>query len=285
MAGIGGLTIRLALSELGPLGVFVNVDVPGGIIIVPPIGLAMNDFTASVDFFKTLPSIDDPQRLRDPAFQVTNTVTAANWLAGVKDQVFKQYLALKANPKLSGFSAAFTAPMVIKGSAKIYLVATSQEAFNGQVDVIISTDGKFLITGKLNFAANLLSVSGKLYADLSHVADGNVTVLFLADVPDQVRLLTIDGKLKLGFRDASGQEVAIPVNPDTPANTNTAATGSLFLRRATTRASTRAAQPHSEHGGERRGRLRRRRHVHPGRQQAARLRSASSTRPARSRRR
>ncbi len=227
MAGLGGLTIRFALSELGPLGVFLSVDVPGGIIIVPPIGLAMNDFTASVEFFKTLPSIDDPQRLRDPAFSVTNTVTAADWLAGVKDQVFKQYMALRANPNLSGFAAAFTSPMVIKGSAKIFLAATSQEAFNGQVDVIISTDGKFLITGKLNFAANLLSVSGKLYADLSHIADGNVTVLFLADVPDQVRLLTIDGKLKLGFRDATGAEVAILVAPDMPANTNTAATGAL----------------------------------------------------------
>ena len=40
-------------------------------------------------------------------------------------------------------------------------------------------------------------------------------MLFLADIPDQVRLLTIYGKLKMGFRNASGQEVAftVPTEP------------------------------------------------------------------------
>lgn len=36
-------------------------------------------------------------------------------------------------------------------------------------------------------------------------------MLFLADVPDQVRLLTVYGKLKMGFRNSSGQEVAFDV--------------------------------------------------------------------------
>ena len=38
-------------------------------------------------------------------------------------------------------------------------------------------------------------------------------MLFLADVPDQVRVLTLYGKLKMGFRNASGEEVAFVV-PD-----------------------------------------------------------------------
>ena len=37
--------------------------------------------------------------------------------------------------------------------------------------VKISTDGKFLIVGKLNFAADNISISGRLYADLSKVAE------------------------------------------------------------------------------------------------------------------
>ena len=47
---------------------------------------------------------------------------------------------------------------------------------------------------------------------------GNGTVLFLADIPDQVRLLTIYGKLKMGFRNASGEEVVfdVPQAPPTP---------------------------------------------------------------------
>ena len=34
----------------------------------------------------------------------------------------------------------------------------------------ISTDGKFLINGTLNFADDNLSISGRLYADLSQVS-------------------------------------------------------------------------------------------------------------------
>ena len=96
------------------------------------------------------------------------------------------------------------APMVITGSCKIYTIYTSQQVFNGQVIVKISTDGKFLIVGKLNFASDSISVSAKLYADLSNVSNGDVKVLFLADIPDQFRLLTIYGKLKMGFRGSGG---------------------------------------------------------------------------------
>ncbi len=62
--------------------------------------------------------------------------------------------------------------------------------FNGIVTVKISTDGKLLIAGQLNFAADNLSLSAELYADLSKVSNGEVTMLFLADVPDQARVLT-----------------------------------------------------------------------------------------------
>ena len=68
MAGMGGFTIRLGLSELGPLQVFINVKTPTGVLLVPQIGLTINDFTAGVEFFKTLPSIEDPFALRNPEF-------------------------------------------------------------------------------------------------------------------------------------------------------------------------------------------------------------------------
>ena len=71
---------------------------------------------------------------------------------------------------MSGFEAAFKAPMTITGSAKIFTIYTSKEVFNGQIIVKISTDGKFLIAGKLNFAADNISISGRLYADLSKVS-------------------------------------------------------------------------------------------------------------------
>ena len=69
---------------------------------------------------------------------------ADQWLATIKQQVAAQYLVLKSNPGLSGFTAAFTAPMTITGSAKIFSIYTSKEVFNGQVIVKFSTDGKIL---------------------------------------------------------------------------------------------------------------------------------------------
>ena len=67
---------------------------------------------------------------------------------------------------------------------------------------MISTDGKFLIAGQLNFLDNEIQISGKLYADLSQVTSGKVTVLFLADAPVSPQLLTIYGKLQMGFENA-----------------------------------------------------------------------------------
>ena len=113
---------------------------------------------------------------------------------------------------MSGFSAAFNSPLTISGNAKIYSIYTSQELFNGQVYAKFSTDGKFLVAGLLNFADDNISISGKLYADLSNVTSGDVTILFLADIPDQVELLSIYGKLKMGFRNSAGEEVEFAVH-------------------------------------------------------------------------
>ena len=96
------------------------------------------------------------------------------WLDDVKNQVVRQFNAIKSGTIKNGFAAAFTAPMTITGSAKIFSIYTSELTFNGQVIVKISTDGKFLIGGKLNFAADQISLSAKLYADLSKIATGTV---------------------------------------------------------------------------------------------------------------
>ena len=208
LAGIGGLTIRFGLSELGPLGVAVEVSTPTGILLEPNTGLSINDFYASVEFFKTLPSIDQPEELRGPAFAAPVKQTAEEWLAQIKQQVVNQYIATKANPGTSGFAAAFTSPMLITGGAKIFTAYASQATFNGEVILRISTDGKFLAIGKLNFLNDKISMTGRLYADISKIAAGEATVLFLADIPDQVQLLTIDGRFKMGFRNPDTGEEA-----------------------------------------------------------------------------
>ena len=215
-AGMAGLTIRLALSELGPLTVQLGMSLPTGILLEPNTGLSMNDFFAGVEFFKTLPSIDQPQELRGPAFQLPVGQSPDEWLSTVKQQVANQALLLRDHPEMNGFTAAFTAPMTITGRAKIFTIYTSQQVFNGEVVIKFSTDGKILIIGKLNFANDNISVAGRLYADLSRVSQGDVTVLFLADVPEQVQLLTMYGRLKMGFRDATGNEVEFVVPNEPP---------------------------------------------------------------------
>src|SRR5262249_48726867 len=127
MAGLGGFNIQFAMSELGPLRLFISASVPGGILLEPNTSLSINDFAAGGEFFKTLPSIEEPEKLRDPAFNITVTPPdAATWLTGVKNQVLNQFVAIQAHPNLNGFTAAFTSPMLIKGRAKVFSIYTSK---------------------------------------------------------------------------------------------------------------------------------------------------------------
>jgi hypothetical protein len=117
MAGMAGFTIRVGLSELGPLSAFISVEVPGGILLEPTTGLTINNFAAGVEFFKTLPSIEDPFLLRGNDFALPTAQTADEWLNGLQRQVALQAKAIAADPSKDGFLAAFTSPMTITGSA------------------------------------------------------------------------------------------------------------------------------------------------------------------------
>ncbi len=219
MGGVGGFTIQIGLSELGPLGVLLSAQLPTGILLEPNTGLSINNFVGGVQFFSALPTVTSPDDLRGSAFTISTTgVSPDTWLISLEGQVVDQYNAVQANPNMSGFVAAFTQPMTIKGSATLFSEYVSQQAFNGVVTLEISTPDvaagevgpKVFVGGTLNFAANKVSMSGKLYADLSHVNTGSVKVLFLSDIPDQVRLLTLKGVLDLGFVDVNGLPVTTP---------------------------------------------------------------------------
>ena len=55
-------------------------------------------------------------------------------------------------------------------------------------------DGKFQIVGQLRFLDGLITMSAKLYADLSKIAEGAATILFLADIPDDPKILTLQDR-------------------------------------------------------------------------------------------
>lgn len=67
MPGVGGLYLRFALSDRGPLGLMVTAKAPAGIPIDPTgvTGLAINDFVGGVEFFATLPAITRAEDLRN----------------------------------------------------------------------------------------------------------------------------------------------------------------------------------------------------------------------------
>ncbi|NLX95674.1 MAG: hypothetical protein GXY83_05820, partial [Rhodopirellula sp.] len=205
MPGVGGMSIRLALSELGPLGVLITAATPTGILLEPVSGLTINDFVAGVEFFKTLPSITETDDLRDPEFAVSTDIDPADWLDSVQAQVVAQYRQIQNHPNQAGFLAAFTEPMLITAGCTLYSQYASRYTFSGDVQMKISTDGKFMAAGTLNFFNSALSTTARLYADLSQVASGNATILFLADVPDQLKLMVIQGKFRMEFLDDMGE--------------------------------------------------------------------------------
>ncbi|MEN9733273.1 MAG: hypothetical protein RLZ45_1268, partial [Verrucomicrobiota bacterium] len=217
MAGLAGFSIRFALSELGPLGVLVSVNSPVGIPIDPTLvtGLAIGSFTAGVDFYSTLPSITTVEELRNPSLSGRQVVSADQWSNAVQDQVAAQYRAIRDNPALGGFFSAFSAPMVITGSGRLFTNYLSPSAFNADLEIRISTDGKFLAIGTFNFLDGGASIAGRLYGDLTRIAKGEGRFLFLVTMPDQVQLLEFGGGLEFGFRDATGAAVSFgkPVTP------------------------------------------------------------------------
>ena len=187
----------------------ITASTPTGILLEPFSGLTIDNFVGGVEFFKSLPSITEAEELRGPAFAVSTAIDPATWRSDVENQVVAQYNEIQDNPNQAGFLAAFTEPMTITAGCTLYSQYTSQFLFNGQVQMEISTDGKFLAAGKLNFFNGIVSTTARLYADLSQIMSGNAKILFLADIPDQTQLMVIKGKFQMAFQDADGNPVEI----------------------------------------------------------------------------
>ncbi len=75
-----------------------------------------------------------------------------------------------------GDTAAADADAVVRieAGATLYSTYISQHSFRADVDIIITTDGKFVILGKATLADNL-SAELRLFADLSQVDKANPT--------------------------------------------------------------------------------------------------------------
>jgi hypothetical protein len=208
-AGAAGFSIQLGLSQYGPLEVYMSASIP--IVLEPISGLSITNFRAGVDFNTTLPAVTDPFALRGSAFQPASELTFAQWQAQLKQSVINQ---VKATGGGTDFWAAFTQPMKIQGGATLFSQYASQESFKADIDIIISTDGKFVINARMTFA-NSLKMTGILYADLTQVAAGAATILFLVDEPGGTPVITYFGGIEFLYTRSDGQ----PVTTNAPGDT------------------------------------------------------------------
>jgi catechol 2,3-dioxygenase-like lactoylglutathione lyase family enzyme len=226
-----GFQIRFAFSELGPLGVMISVKAA---VVVEPVftGITINEMTAGVEFFTSLPTITEPEELAGKSFADATELNQDQWLAQVKQQVVNQVKAIKANPSVPGFLAAFISPMTLTAQASISSTHLgSEDSFNAQVQLRLSTDGKMFAAGKFRFMNNRLVVDGRLYADLSQVIKGNAKVLFLGrapvmeDAPD-LQFLVLKGKFEMRFLTPDGQQIDFGNLPSATPAANLASPGS-----------------------------------------------------------
>ncbi len=196
-AGLSGFQIRIGLSELGPLQIYVGVNVP--VLLEPISGLTIGNFHAGVTFNSSLPSITDPLDLRKGDFKPAAEMTLEEWRVVLEKAVVSQAQGG------AGWNV-FSQPMKIEGGASLYSAYTSSASFRADIDIIISTDGKFLINAKAVFA-NSVNLNMKLYADLTKVAQGNATILFLADLPGDSPKLTFRGGITFLYQRLDGKPV------------------------------------------------------------------------------
>ncbi len=136
-----------------------------------------------------------------------------------------------ANVKLgvTGGDASFgqmNSVIRIEAGATLYSTYATKNAFTADVDIIITSDGKFLIAGALTLA-NSVTADIKLFGDLSSIgsAHPNVPLSLVsfvqmpAPTDNTPALVTLKGTMTFAFRDAAGNLVNPLFTPAAQLNT------------------------------------------------------------------
>ena len=194
LGNLSGFEIRIGLTQYGPLSIYVEGSVPGGIILDPDSGLAITNFRGGVTFGQGLPTITlsdpiaatDALQLRQPGFSPPNQLTLAQWQTQLAAQVATLY---QNGNNSDGWSNLGSSTITFSAGATLYDAYATQNAFKVDADILFDTSGKFLVVGVATFG-NSLTLGVKIYADLSPVFNGTtstnpVTILFLMDYPAQ----------------------------------------------------------------------------------------------------
>ena len=192
LAGYGGLTLMLGVSQYGPLQGYVKLATP---LHIPKIGIAFTDLRAGITFNATLPGVDDARELQDhPLFTPVDDLSFDEWREVLLDSLAMQVTAHAQH----GTLGVLLNPFVFEGGLTIYSIYASTGTFNFQGDFKGDSTGKFLARGALELGGTI-SFTANLYLDLSGVLTGNATLLFLAELPSELPIAIVYGGLSFEF--------------------------------------------------------------------------------------
>ena len=220
--GLGGVSVRIGISELGPLQFYVEANIP--ILLDPFTGLTLDGLRGGVMFNSTIDSPEDAFALRDENYSPPGEKSLEQWKLDLEEAVINQ---IQQGIQLN--AAIFTQPMIISAGATLYSSYTSKYVFRAEVDLQFDTTGKILIEASAVFG-DIIESSLWLYADLSEIQSGSGRFLLLADLPEENEVLgtdplyTVFGEIQFEFIDGDQNLVENPdvVDPDTPADASLA---------------------------------------------------------------
>ncbi len=176
MPGVGGVTIRLGMSEFGPLSAYIESHVP--IVIDPQSGLTIDNLRGGVQFASTLPTPADAFALRGNEYKSQSGQTAAEWKAAMIQSV----ATLATDGETHSFGNVLNQTMLISAGATLYSSYTSQYVFRADADLTFDTSGKILINAKAVYG-DTLDAQTYFFGDLTEIQQGQGQFLFLVDVP------------------------------------------------------------------------------------------------------
>ncbi len=202
-AGIG---VRIGLSQLGPLDIFVESDIP--ILLDPESGLAIQSLRGGIDFGQTLTTPSNAKQLAtSDAYQPPDKQSMADWETALAKAVAQQ-----ATTDANSF-AQFASTFTIHAGITLYDEYATANAFTLAGDIAIDTTGKLLATGTLTMGGTSgVSLQAGAFLDLSKVAQGAAQLLWYFKAPAAAPILSVYGAVTITVTNANKPNATIDVN-------------------------------------------------------------------------
>ena len=172
-----GFNIKVGLSEIGPLSIFISASIP--IVIEPVSGLALSNFRGGISFGDPIDSITDPKELADAEFTPVGDLSLEQWENQLKHQVAGQAGSLVTWENLGSIDPA---DVRITAGATLSSAYATDTAFHADVDITADLTGKFILNVAGAFAADTIDLNFRAYVDLSAIDQGDAAILFFTNL-------------------------------------------------------------------------------------------------------